>query len=259
MTRRVLALTCAAVLIFGTGFGHAPAAEPVVDTSELGDLGMLVTPQVIDATSPVLSEAGLDPARASILITYLDPENFEYAIRVTLDPTRDVKQAPVLATCRGCMTDQLVEAAVEAVKKAIERAVPSESSDREPVAEAEPETTPPETMDPEPSPATSRARPLGPLGWSGVAALSVGVAGAATGGAFLGVGETRPTDDMSQIRNFRPSGYALVGVGAALVITGVALLVVDRTRAKRQAPGPSAAVSPMLGRDRAGLAIRGRF
>ena len=82
MSRRLLALMCASALTFGTGFGYAPdiAAEPAVNTSELGDLGMLVTPKVIDATSPILTEAGFDPARASILITYLDPENFEYAI-----------------------------------------------------------------------------------------------------------------------------------------------------------------------------------
>jgi hypothetical protein len=236
----------------------APTSEPAVDTSELGDLGMLITPRVIDATAPVLAEAGMEPSMASIRITFLNAENFEYAIRVVLDPSKSLDNAPVLKTCRGCMTDQLVEATMEAVRKAIERKEARELKMPDPEPEPEPEQPAPPADDSPRDTGPTPSRGLGPMGWGGVAALAVGVASVATGGAFLGLGERRPADDKSQFRDFRPSGYGLLGVGGALVITGVALIVVDRVRAKRRS-GRSAVVAPVLAPDSAGFAISGRF
>lgn len=71
------------------------------------------------------------------------------------------------------------------------------------------------------------------MGWSGVGLVVGGAAAAITGAAFLGVGERRPEVDMSQIRDFRPSGYALLGTGLAVVVVGAVLIGVDRARAKR--------------------------
>ena len=232
----------------------APTSEPAVDTSELGDLGMLITPRVIDATAPVLAEAGIEPSMASVRITFLNAENFEYAIRVVLDPSKSLDNAPILKTCRGCMTDELVEATVEAVRKAIKRKEAREPKMPDPGPEELPRPEDGTPTDTAPTP----SRGLGPMSWGGVAALALGVASVATGGAFLGLGERRPADDKSQFRDFRPSGYGLLGVGGALVITGVTLIVVDRVRAKRRS-GRSAAVAPLLGPDSAGFAISGRF
>lgn len=229
-------------------------SEPAVDTSQLGDLGMLITPRLIDATAPVLADAGIEPSMASIRITFLNAENFEYAIRVVLDPSKSLDNAPVLKTCRGCMTDQLIEATVAAVNSAIERKAAREPKMPDP--EPDPKDAPPPTTSPQDTEPTKNG--LSPMGWGGVAALGLGVASVATGGAFLGIGERRPDDDKSQIRDFRPSGYGLLGVGGALVITGVALIVVDRVRAKRRS-GQSAAVAPLLGPRSAGFSVSGRF
>jgi hypothetical protein len=88
----------------------------------------------------------------------------------------------------------------------------------------------------------------------------LGAGGLATGGAFVGTGETRPERDKSKIRDFRPSGYALLGVGGALMITGAVLLGVDRARAKRAARGRARMrVIPAVGPENAVLQVRGRF
>jgi hypothetical protein len=78
-----------------------------------------------------------------------------------------------------------------------------------------------------------RPGPLGNMGWSGVGLLVAGAAAAITGGALVGVGTTRPAADMSQIRDFRPTGYALLGTGGAMLVVGAILLGVDRARAKK--------------------------
>jgi hypothetical protein len=40
--------------------------------------------------------------------------------------------------------------------------------------------------------------------------------------------------DMSQIRDFRPTGYAVLGTGVAMVIVGAVLLGVERSKARKK-------------------------
>lgn len=264
--RSLTASVLCGVLVFGTGFApapaDAPANAPTIETGEIGDTGTVITPEIASRVTPILTEAGIDPSKASIRVSWLDAETFHYAVRVSLDPELSLDDATVLATCKGCTSDELVASAVRAVEKALEQ----KQQDAE-EAEAE---GPTQLVEPEPQPpgppvdqSPARRSPMGALGWGGVGALTIGVAGMATGGAFLGIKETRPDDDKSKLRDFQPSGYALLGVGGALVITGVALIVVDRVRAKRQSDlgGRDAKlrIVPSIGRQTAALGVSGRF
>lgn len=72
--------------------------------------------------------------------------------------------------------------------------------------------------------------PLGALGKAGSATLGIGLAGAVAG-AILIASEPRPLpEDPLYVRNLDPGGYALVGVGTVLTVTGATLLALDIVR-----------------------------
>jgi hypothetical protein len=80
------------------------------------------------------------------------------------------------------------------------------------------------------------SRGLGPVGIAGVVALGVGVTSVGVGiGLAVKPDEIAdPTPGVApELRSTHTPGYALLGIGSAAVITGVALVVVDRVKAKR--------------------------
>lgn len=278
LSRQLTAAVLATTMIASTGFAEpeqdpspgqettaerASGAQPVLAVDEIGEMGSLVAPRIAQEAASMLAEADHDPSTATIRVSWLDAANFHYAVRVGLRGNPADDDAPILATCRGCTTDELVDAATRAVQKALDRdrrAADAAAAEQDRESELTPVVEPAEPL---PEQDASPRRGLGPMGWAGVGALGVGVAGVATGGAFLGIGETRPDVDKSKLRDFRPSGYALIAVGGAMVITGVVLLVVDRSRARKEAllQGRNARVDvgPLAGRNEAGFVVSGRF
>ncbi len=249
------AVTLSAVLVDG--------GVPVVDASALGDMGKELAPKVEEATKPILEEAGYDASAVRISVGWLNADEFHYAVKVALDPATPTDQAPLTATCRDCSSAQLVEAAVAGVHKAI-----AQRPEGPPKAEPAPVEPPEPTEGSKPRPegddapaqdkaSKKKAGPLRPLGWAGVGTMIGGAVALGTGGAFVALGERRPADDMSQIRDFRPAGYGLLGVGGALLITGSILLGVERAKSKKQAN--AAAVLPFVGPRSAGVSWLGRF
>lgn len=236
---------------------------PAVDTSALGDMGKELAPQVAEAATPVLEEAGYDASSVRISIGWLNADEFHYSVKVALDPATPADQAPLTATCRDCSSAQLVKAAVSGVYKAIQQRPegppgpePTPAEESEPVEESEPEPQP-EDAPAEPKASNKKAGPLQPLGWAGVGTMIGGAVSLGAGGAFLALGERRPADDMSQIRDFRPAGYGLLGVGGALLIAGAVMLGVERARSKKRAN--AAVIHPFAGPRSAGVAWSGRF
>ena len=99
-----------------------------------------------------------------------------------------------------------------------------------------------------------KKKPLGALGKAGIGLLAGGVVLLGTG-IGLAVPEPRPDpDDPLREINTRPVGYAVLGVGAAAIVTGAVLLVLDRRKARRVAH-----LAPMIDRGSAGLLLVGRF
>lgn len=101
----------------------------------------------------------------------------------------------------------------------------------------------PESQDRVPAPATasvSSGRPLGSLGWSGIAALSVGAGGLVGGAVLFARGErtlSAPGQIEQRVQDFRPAGIAVLSVSGAVLLTGAVLLGLDRRRARRVAVG----------------------
>lgn len=105
----------------------------------------------------------------------------------------------------------------------------------------------PEPDAPEPTVATPQDRqdrgsaPLGALGKAGIGVLAGGVAGVVAGGIVFAQGRQldNPSDPGPDPtgRNFRPPGVGVMVTGGVLAVTGVALLVMDRVRARRGRSG----------------------
>lgn len=110
-------------------------------------------------------------------------------------------------------------------------------------------------------PTRSRAK-LGPVGGAGVALMTVGAAGIATGAAFMVLGEQRtrrdsPTGD-NDVQDYRSPGIAVLAGGAGLTLTGFVLVLLRERarpgRAESRRIAPSITTGQQLG-----LAAVGRF
>lgn len=86
-------------------------------------------------------------------------------------------------------------------------------------------------------PSKRRRVPLATLGKVGVGVTVAGALGVIAGGALLGVPTKERVDpDNTQYRertSYRTPGIAVLGVGAGVLVAGVAMLVVDRVHARR--------------------------
>ena len=102
--------------------------------------------------------------------------------------------------------------------------------------------------------APPRGRKLGTPGKLGVGLLAGGTLVFGTGlGLALAQPRPDPDDPLREI-NTRPAGYALLGVGAAALVSGAVLLVIDR-----RAPRRVTHAAPLLAPGVAGLQLVGRF
>lgn len=115
---------------------------------------------------------------------------------------------------------------------------------------ARPAPPPAEPSPPPPPP----ERRLGARGKAGVGLLAGGTLAFGTG---LGLALARPRPDPDQpLRQVdtRPAGYVVLGVGAAAIVSGAVLLILDRRQ-----PPPKARLAPLTYPGTAGLQLVGRF
>lgn len=223
-----------------------------VDVSGLGSAYENIRTDVEARGVPVL-EAQAPEGTADVVVDWVNPDDFHYTIevRVTLS---DKKEASRKAECNGCTATNLVDKVLETLEGAIDEAK------QQPGPEPEPEPAPAAAVDDtgtetaSPSDRKTGGGPLGKMGWAGVSLMVVGVATAGTGGAFLGLGERKPGDQPTKLRDFQPPGIALAATGGALLVTGLVLLVLDRKRAKK-----NVALVPQLVPGMATLSVAGQF
>ncbi|NVB36753.1 hypothetical protein G6O69_02840 [Pseudenhygromyxa sp. WMMC2535] len=128
-------------------------------------------------------------------------------------------------TCLRCTPAELVTEALAILPSAVERALAERP---EPVEESAPAA-----VDTAPEPGAERgARSAGPgaAAYVGIAAGSLGLVSAITGGVLLARDDnTTPSNDPSQLTviNYRPPGVALLSVGLTSMVAGTALLAID--------------------------------
>lgn len=247
-------------LLLSLALAVAPAGETVrVDADEVGVLRKDKLDEIAVEVTKLAERAGIAPGEMSVSLVWADRDALVYGVRVRI-VTRDAKlvdaqdeRGPLVHRCEGCSADELitftVEGAIAGIDDYQDAKVPATTPATVVVRQAEPQ--PVDRPGPEQA---DRSGGLGTLGKVGVAAIVVGGSVAITGGAFVGIRSTRPANDPTHIRDWSTPGYVLLGSGAAVLVTGIALLVVDRTRAKR-----GTAVAPLLGPGFAGATVRARF
>lgn len=145
-------------------------------------------------------------------------------------------------------------------------------------AEANGQPAPNPQPDPDPTP-TEPPKPSRPLIITGAVLTGVGAALALGGGVGFGIAAADRSDSVDDVSNGNPAGLTFdevqtlddegrrfetfqivtAAAGAAVAVTGVALLAVGLKRKKAAQPGPSATLVPTWTGRSAGLSLQGRF
>ncbi|MEZ4448057.1 MAG: hypothetical protein R3B09_01175 [Nannocystaceae bacterium] len=223
---------------------EAPAAAPLrvafsIDTSEVGEEGPVIRRRIDERGALVLRELEVLPARSEedprlIATIHQDPADpFNYTYVLALVDARGDTRLETRGECKQCTEGALTERVIEAVRTTIVRLRQLDAPEEPPSTRPEGPEPPPSVV-PEPAPEPAG---LGPKGKAGVGLTIVGVLAAGTGlGLTLNPSRVDPDMPLHRIETQTP-GVAILSAGAAVLITGVVLLVLDRPgrRHRRQA------------------------
>lgn len=227
--------TQVAALLLASLTATAPTRASLdVDATALGEAGPAVGARLTTQGERVLRDAdilpGNDPGDALISIrldTLSDAVGYRYAYTVTRGG-KLVEGTRGAAECRLCSEAELTEQLDVAITRLAARLQPEEAPD--PVA---PTAVPAPVL----APPTASGPPrwtIGTMGGTGIVLTAVG--GLALGlGAGLAIAEPVLLEGNGD-RNGTVSvaGLAVAVAGVALASTGVALMLVDRSRSRRQ-------------------------
>ena len=148
---------------------------------------------------------------------------------------RKLEETVTRGDCPGCDEAALLDA----VGKAVDKCLPPLSAARPEEPEVAAQEPPPPVLQETPVADTSEDRPgAGPMGKAGIGLMVAGAAAAVVGVIFVVQGrsfDTRPGALEQEGVDFRPPGFALIGAGAATLITGGILYGVDRKKRRRSA------------------------
>jgi hypothetical protein len=229
-----------------------------VDTSQVGESGPVIQRRVRERSDVILRREGVLPARPGqdpvvwVTVFELREEEPGYAFELRAQRGDDDLLHTERFECRLCTETELVsEVEIRLDSFVGELGVQAEST-HDATSEDEPALTEPPAPHVESVP-YQRDAGLGTMGKVGIAGLATGVVGLGVG---IGLASKKdvPQRDARNLTTTKPPGYALIGIGAALAITGAVLLVVDRKRASR-----TTAFAPWVGPVGAGLTLEGRF
>jgi hypothetical protein len=222
-----------------------------VDAANAGEGHDVIERRVEERGAVVLRDAGVLPAQSRndpmihVTISEVGTQDPGYRYRVAIAAEHGWSAE---GTCHLCTEGELVQK-VEATL--------AEAASHLPHNEGAVERVPPPSAAREPARQGDADRPpLGKLGKLGKTGVGLLVGGTVLTGIGIGLAVATPRvkeDAPLEKTTTRPPGYALVGIGAATLITGAVLLSIDRTRARRTA------VAPTFGRGTAGVVWSGRF
>lgn len=231
--------------------GAAWAAPPTMSTTSIevpGDrspgLSVEVDPSTLDADAlrvRVLDEGSKALARRAEPLepedeihVRVDGQTFDYRIGVELR-RRGVALAeqPAPSSCR-CSSSELLQAVMTAIDdgaRRLQEAARAEAPAPVSSAAGDVSSEPPPPMEPK-----VRERPERPdRFWvAGVVLSSIGAA-TSVAGTTMALVDSQPVKAVEHVeRDWRSPGYALLGVGAAMLVGGVAMIVVDELRCRRR-------------------------
>lgn len=211
----------------------APVRVEIADDMESPDA---VRGWVMRAATTGLAQAdvtGDTPTQRELLIR-VSGEVLDYSIAIGVVPRGSATGELRTVPCK-CSDQQLIErVTAEAKARAVELREPLDATPP-PLA---PQTPAPTTEPSPPAADTTADRRVGALGGAGIGLALAGVAGVVAGGVLLGKGvERRVSADAPErgtgIDNRKP-GIAITAVGAAILLSGIAMIVVDQKRLKRR-------------------------
>lgn len=222
-----------------------------VDAANAGEGHEVIERRVEERGAVVLRDAGVLPAQSRndpmilVTISEVGTQDPGYRYRVAIAAEHGWSAE---GTCQLCTEGELVQK-VEATLAEAASHLPRHETAASPAP-----VPPPSAAARKPETQSDADRPrLGKLGKTGIGLL---VGGTVLTGIGIGLAVAQPRvkeDEPLEKTTTRPPGYALVGVGAATLITGAVLLSIDRTKARRTA------VAPSFGRGTAGVVWSGRF
>lgn len=228
-----------------------------IDTSDIGAEGPVVKRRVRERADVALRAAGVLPARPDhadplvhVDIDALQGEDPGYQFELWVSQGGTIVGERRRVECTLCTESEIVarvEATITEVLGQLE--VP-----RDEAVAAEPKPPAPEPSEPETEPDRPRAR-LSGLGRAGIGLLSVGVVGVGVGAVLVALPPTVDENDPLYETTTRPPGFAVLGVGAAVLVSGVVMLAVDRKRTRAR----TTAIVPTLGPRLAAVTWRVRF
>lgn len=227
-----------------------------------------VRDEVLEGLGEALGERNvpLDPSSADAVIkvglrwqVYLDSH---YEIRVEVQRAGSTQLVTDSLECVLCDGTKLAAVLVDEVPSLL-RHLEVTSPEEESETEAGPPVSVATSGAPADEPAP-RAKPLGPVGYAGIAASIVGGVGIAVGAVSLARGEQETLEGnprFQRIDDYRPRGAALVGVGGAVFVAGVVMIVVDQTVLKRRRVRSARRplVSPTVHANGAALTVSAHF
>lgn len=218
-----------------------PASSPRPDSA----LHVSVAPSIADADlltkwleerNSELSDALVLAGHAQWIDVRIDGVTYDYDVSVTA--MRDGKPlvpstAPITCECSSgsllAMLDREISATVYRL-----RSTPIGAQAAESTMGATPERTS-TSRQAETGPTRARVWSISPLGVAGASTGAFGLIALGAGSVFV-VTEPRQIDGWSKLdRDFAPLGYATLSVGAAALVGGVAMIVVDAIRTRKRA------------------------
>ena len=181
---------------------------------------------------------GADEPTVLIRLTWKDYEGSLYHIEIlTRRPGEDPElfgeydyQAVTLGKLNPFIEEKIPGALEQLAKE------PEPPPENPAVAETEGNGATAENTTPNEAAEERRRVPLGPLGKAGIGVGVAGAVGLVAGGVVFGQGRRYDTDarqEFTEGTNFKPPGAAVMVTGGVLLGAGIALLVVDRVRAKK--------------------------
>lgn len=251
----------------GVSSNEDPSVTIVLDTDRTGALKGVFAERLMIEARQAVADAGMTerPAsRATITIRVGLREKskaaFDYEVISTWDgsPIDGARSSDV---CERCVPDDVVakiDAQLPAQLEKIATMVRSEraSSPEEPPPRA---TATPAAATPPPNRADDEKARLGALGKAGIGVMGAGLGvvaiglGLALAPASFDVDPDRPLE--TSRRSLRVPGIAIASVGAAAIVAGIPMLVIDRKRAKRRRVTWGPTMAPGF----AGIEFAGRF
>lgn len=241
-----------------------------IDTSAMGKEAKSTRAWVLRDGSAALAEAGVEviaDAGTEIRVD-IEPEDLGYT--VTIEVHEGEAEAPSFTRgpkiCESCTRTELVglvgrELAWVGGWLSASGAEPSPAleggADEAAADDMSEDADEPERTD-TPTPAEPRHRKLHALGWSGIGVGALGL-GTMVGGLAVVVRDYEARGERGNYRtpsvHPKRAGWAMVGLGAAALVGGSVMLVLDLVRGNQM----STAAAPWLGPGAGGLWVRRRF